>query len=232
MNVEKIVADHDTQIRFIVNRIAGRLPRHIDTEDLYNVGVIGLIDAIDKFDPKRDVKFSTYAEYRISGAIRDQIRTLDWVPRSIRQKGRQLDHAYAQVAQRFGRAGTEQEVADSMGLDLDKFHALVSQVRGTTLESLDAGDGSRGFTLGDITPDTSAPCPLSDCRASETQTIVRAAIKTLPETEAQVVSLHFYDGITMKAIGDKLGVTESRVSQIRTRAMKRLSVSLAKVSNG
>ena len=114
-----------------VNRIAVRLPSHIDLDDLHNTGVIGLMDAIEKYDPEKNCKFKTYAEFRIKGAILDQLRSLDWVPRSVRQKGRRLERAYGEVEQRLGRSASEDEVADSLGLQLDKLQELVNQVRGS-----------------------------------------------------------------------------------------------------
>ena len=134
---EEIVLEHTSLIRYIVNRIAVRLPSHIDLDDLHNTGVIGLMDAIDKYDPEKNCKFKTYAEFRIKGAILDQLRSLDWVPRSVRQKGRKLDKAYGDVEQRLGRTASEEEVADSLGLEIDKFHSLIHQVRGTSLVNLE-----------------------------------------------------------------------------------------------
>ena len=134
---EDIVLEHTPLIRYIVNRIAVRLPSHIDLDDLHNTGVIGLMDAIEKYDPEKNCKFKTYAEFRIKGAILDQLRSLDWVPRSVRQKGRKLEKAYGEVEQRLGRSANEEEVADSLGLELDKFHTLINQVRGISLVNLE-----------------------------------------------------------------------------------------------
>jgi RNA polymerase sigma factor for flagellar operon FliA len=119
---EQIVLEHTPLIRYIVNRIAVRLPSHIDLDDLHNTGVIGLMDAIEKYDPEKNCKFKTYAEFRIKGAILDQLRSLDWVPRSVRQKSRRLERAYGEVEQRLGRTASEEEVADSLGLQIEKFH--------------------------------------------------------------------------------------------------------------
>ena len=148
---EQIVLQHTPLIRYIVNRIAVRLPSHIDLDDLQNTGVIGLMDAIDKYDPDKNCKFKTYAEFRIKGAILDQLRSLDWVPRSIRQKSRRLEQAYTEVEQRLGRSATEHEVAGSLGIELDQFHFLLNQVRGISminLDTTDAGDDNLTTTLG------------------------------------------------------------------------------------
>ena len=135
--------EHTPLIRYIVNRIAVRLPSHIDLDDLHNTGVIGLMDAIEKYDPEKNCKFKTYAEFRIKGAILDQLRSLDWVPRSVRQKSRRLERAYGEVEQRLGRSASEDEVADSLGLQIDKFHELLNQVRGISLVNLEEIRGTQ-----------------------------------------------------------------------------------------
>ena len=152
---EHIVLEHTTLVRYIVNRIAVRLPSHIDLDDLHNTGIIGLMDAIEKYDHSKNCKFKTYAEFRIKGAILDQLRSLDWVPRSVRQKGRKLERAYSEVEQRLGRQAKEEEVADSLGLELDKFHVLINQVRGISLVNLEEirgtnSDGDQAGTFADI----------------------------------------------------------------------------------
>jgi len=133
---EDVILEHTPLVRYIVNRIAVRLPSHIDLDDLQSTGVIGLMDAIDKYDPEKNCKFKTYAEFRIKGAILDQLRALDWVPRSVRQRSRKLESAYGELEQQLGRTATETEVAESMGLDMDKFHTLVNQVRGISMINL------------------------------------------------------------------------------------------------
>jgi len=150
---EQIVLEHAPLIRYIVNRIAVRLPSHIDLDDLHNTGVIGLMDAIEKYDPEKNCKFKTYAEFRIKGAILDQLRSLDWVPRSVRQKSRRLERAYGEVEQRLGRQASEEEVADSLGLQIDKFHELMNQVRGISLVNLEEirGNGQDGDRTGSFT---------------------------------------------------------------------------------
>ncbi|MBW2286578.1 MAG: sigma-70 family RNA polymerase sigma factor, partial [Deltaproteobacteria bacterium] len=139
---EQIVLEHTPLIRYIVNRIAVRLPSHIDLDDLHNTGVIGLMDAIEKYDPDKNCKFKTYAEFRIKGAILDQLRSLDWVPRSVRQKSRKLERAYGEVEQRLGRMASEDEVADSLGLQIEKFHELLNQVRGISMINLEEVRGT------------------------------------------------------------------------------------------
>jgi RNA polymerase sigma factor for flagellar operon FliA len=231
---EQIVLEHTPLIRYVVNRIAVRLPSHIDLEDLHNTGVIGLMDAIEKYDPEKNCKFKTYAEFRIKGAILDQLRSLDWVPRSVRQKGRRLERAYGEVEQRLGRSASEEEVADSLGMQIDKFHELLNQVRGISLvnlEELGAGsDGERSGGFGDIVEDVHAENPFASLKLQQMRRIVAETIGTLPEKERLVVSLYYYEDLNMKEIGTILGITESRVCQIHTKAVLRLRSKLKVVS--
>jgi RNA polymerase sigma factor for flagellar operon FliA len=228
---EQIVLEHTALIRYIVNRIAVRLPSHIDLDDLYNTGVIGLMDAIEKYDPEKNCKFKTYAEFRIKGAILDQLRSLDWVPRSVRQKSRKLEKAYGEVEQRLGRSATEDEIADSLGLEIDKFHVLLNQVRGISLINLEEirgtnSDGDRAGTFADIIEDVHSENPFASLKLLETKHVISDTIGTLPEKERLVVSLYYYEDLNMKEIGNILGITESRVCQIHTKAVLRLRAKL------
>ncbi len=224
---EHLVLEHTPLIRYIVNRIAVRLPSHIDLDDLHNTGVIGLMDAIEKYDPDKNCKFKTYAEFRIKGAILDQLRSLDWVPRSVRQKSRRLERAYGEVEQRLGRSASEEEVADSLGLQLDKFHELLNQVRGISLVNLEEirgtnSDGDRTGSFADIVEDVHSENPFASLKLNEMKHVVADTIGTLPEKERLVISLYYYEDLNMKEIGGILGITESRVCQIHTKAMLRL----------
>jgi RNA polymerase sigma factor for flagellar operon FliA len=224
---EQIVLEHTPLIRYIVNRIAVRLPSHIDLDDLHNTGVIGLMDAIEKYDPEKNCKFKTYAEFRIKGAILDQLRSLDWVPRSVRQKSRKLEKAYGEVEQRLGRQANEDEVADSLGLQIEKFHELLNQVRGISLVNLEeirstTAEGERTGGYADIVEDVNSENPLATLKVSETKHIIGDTIAVLPEKERLVVSFYYYEDLNMKEIGSILGITESRVCQIHTKAMLRL----------
>jgi len=183
---EQIVLEHTPLIRYIVNRIAVRLPSHIDLDDLHNTGVIGLMDAIEKYDPDKNCKFKTYAEFRIKGAILDQLRSLDWVPRSVRQKSRKLERAYGEVEQRLGRSASEDEVADSLGLQIEKFHELLNQVRGISLVNLEEirGGGQEGERTGsyaDIVEDVNAENPFASFKLQETKQVIADTITMLPE---------------------------------------------------
>ncbi len=224
---ERVVLEHAPLIRYIVNRIAVRLPSHIDLDDLHNTGVIGLMDAIEKYDPAKNCKFKTYAEFRIKGAILDQLRSLDWVPRSVRQKGRKLERAYGEVEQRLGRSANEDEVADSLGLELEKFHVLINQVRGISLVNLEEirgtnSDGDRAGTFADIIEDVHSENPFASLKLMETKHVISDTIGSLPAKERLVISLYYYEDLNMNEIGNILGITESRVCQIHTKAVLRL----------
>ena len=224
---DSIILDHEPLIRYIVNRIAVRLPSHIDLDDLHSTGVIGLMDAIDKYDPSKNCKFKTYAEFRIKGAILDQLRALDWVPRSVRQKGRKLERAYGEVEQRLGRSANEEEVADSLGLELDKFHTLINQVRGISLVNLEEirganSEGDRTGSFADIIEDVTSENAFATLKLTETKHVISDTIGSLPEKERLVISLYYYEDLNMKEIGGILGITESRVCQIHTKAVMRL----------
>ena len=224
---ERIVIEHTPLIRYIVNRIAVRLPSHIDLDDLLNTGVIGLMDAIEKYDPEKNCKFKTYAEFRIKGAILDQLRSLDWVPRSVRQKGRRLERAYGEIEQRLGRSANEEEVADSLGLQIHKFHDLLNQVRGVSLVNLEelrglGTNGERTGSYADIIEDIHSENPFSAFKQSQTRRVIAQTIGALPEKERLVLTLYYYEDLNMKEIGSILGITESRVCQIHTKAVGRL----------
>jgi RNA polymerase sigma factor for flagellar operon FliA len=228
---EQIVLEHTPLIRYIVNRIAVRLPSHIDLDDLHNTGVIGLMDAIEKYDPEKNCKFKTYAEFRIKGAILDQLRSLDWVPRSVRQKSRRLERAYGEVEQRLGRSASDDEVADSLGLQIDKFHELMNQVRGISLVNLEEirgtnSDGDRTGTFADIIEDVNSENPFASLKLAEMKQAIAHTIGALPEKERLVISLYYYEDLNMKEIGGILGITESRVCQIHTKAVLRLRAKL------
>lgn len=222
----QIVLDHTPLISYIVSRIAIRLPSHVDLEDLHNTGVIGLMDAVDKYDPNKDCKFKTYAEFRIRGAILDQLRSLDWVPRSIRQKSRQLEHAYQQVEQQLGRPAREEEIADMLGMSLSEFHTLVHQTRGVSMVNLDDvrgghGDSDHPLPSANI-EDPNSQDPFAQLKARELTQSLAAGIEALPDKERLVISLYYYEDLNLKEIGNILGITESRVCQIHSKAVSRL----------
>ncbi|MRR36335.1 FliA/WhiG family RNA polymerase sigma factor [bacterium] len=229
----KVINEFSPLIKYIASRIAIRLPPHIDLNDLINAGVIGLIDAIEKFDASKQIKFKTYAEFRIRGAILDELRSMDWVPRSVRQKARKVEDAYARLEYSLGRPASDEEVAFEMKVDIDTFHKLLSETASVSLLSLDDlgeddADLSKRNLLEYILQDEK-DWPSHKIRYAEFREIVAKGIQSLPEKERMVISLYYYDELTMKEIGHVLKFTESRVSQIHTKAVLRLRSKMQKL---
>jgi RNA polymerase sigma factor for flagellar operon FliA len=217
-------------IKHIAHRVATRLPSNIELQDLINAGVLGLLDAIDKFEPERNVKFKTYAEVRIRGAILDSLRNLDWAPRSLRKKSRDLERTYSDLSQKLGRPATDEEMSEAMGADLEDFHALVDQLHGLTIGSFEnLSDGEDSDSYLNYYPDDGSNDPFTRFQSNELTKLLVDAIEDLPEKERLVLSLYYYEEFTMKEIGSLLGVNESRVSQLHTKAMLRLRGKLGKV---
>jgi RNA polymerase sigma factor for flagellar operon FliA len=212
-------------IKHLALRIAMRLPSHIELEDLINSGVIGLMDAIEKFDPEKGVRFETYAEFRIRGAILDELRAQDWVSRSVRQKANQLSRAYAELEQKLGRSATDEEVMAELGLDREVFYKLVDRVRSISLINWDEITGREKLdgTTGEVPSDFwKGTDPFRDLNIRRVRQVLQNAIEVLPEKERIVVSLYYYADLNMKEIGEVLDITESRISQIHTKAVLRL----------
>jgi len=221
---EALIVDTLPLIRQIAHKMAMRLPSTLETRDLINAGVLGLLDAIDKFQPERGVKFKTYAEVRIRGAILDSLRSLDWAPRSLRKKGKDLTRTHAELSQKFGRSATDEEVSEAMGETLEDYYTLIDQLHGLTIASfeLSAGLDDRADDQINHYPDDGSNDPHIRFESQEITRILNAAIEGLPERERLVMSLYYYEEFTMKQIGALLGVNESRVSQIHTSATLRL----------
>lgn len=216
-------------IKHIAHRVAVRLPSNIEIRDLINAGVIGLLDAIEKFEPERNIKFKTYAEVRIRGAILDSLRNLDWAPRSLRKKSKDLERIYGELSQKLGRPATDEEVCEAMGEDLETFHTLVDQLHGLTIGSFEnLGDSEDSDNYINYYPDDGTNDPYTKFEANELTAMLAEAIEELPEKERLVLSLYYYEEFTMKEIGALLGVNESRVSQLHTKAALRLRSRLSK----
>lgn len=218
-------------VRHVVERVAATLPRSVDHEDLYAAGVLGLLDAHAKFDTSKGVKFETYAVWRIKGAVLDQLRALDWVSRSMRRKARTLDGVTRRLDQKLGRAASEDEVARELKMSRGDFYRLLDHVRGAVLVSLDegrAGDGDEPSTLADHLPDPNACDVESRLEEEQTRVVMLRTLDHLPEQERLVVALYYYERLTLKEIGRALGISESRVSQVHTRAMARLRLRVQK----
>jgi RNA polymerase sigma factor for flagellar operon FliA len=221
---EALIVETLPLIRQIAHKMAMRLPSTLETRDLINAGVLGLLDAIDKFQPERGVKFKTYAEVRIRGAILDSLRSLDWAPRSLRKKGKDLTRTHSELSQKLGRSATDEEVSEAMGESLDNYYALVDQLHGLTFASFEIAPGldDRGDDHISHYPDDGSNDPHIRFATKEVTKILNEAIDGLPERERLVMSLYYYEEFTMKQIGVLLGVNESRVSQIHTSATSRL----------
>src|SRR5205823_4679957 len=217
-------------IKHIAHRVAIRVPNNVEIRDLINAGVLGLMEAIEKFEPERNVKFKTYAEVRIRGAILDSLRDLDWAPRSLRKKSKDLEKIYSDLSQKLGRPATDEETSEAMGEDIEDFHALVDQLHGLTIgsfENLSDSDDSESYI--NYYPDDGSNDPYAKFESNELTRLLAGAIDELPEKERLVLSLYYYEEFTMKEIGALLGVNESRVSQLHTKATLRLRGKLSKV---
>lgn len=215
---------HLPLIRFIVHRIASRLPRWVDSNDLINTGVLGLLDAAAKYDSTRNVQFKTYAELRIRGAILDSLRQLDWAPRSLRQKEKMMERANDEVTKQLGRKAEDQEVAQAMGLQLDEYRKMVNEVKSVSFgqfKSVVATAEQQGAPsdLLEFIPAEEDTNPHLICERSEMRQVLGKLIDGLPRKERLVVALYYYEDLSMKEIGRVLRVNESRVSQIRQKAM-------------
>lgn len=221
-------------VRHVVERVAATLPKNVDHEDLYSAGVLGLLDAHAKFDVRKGVKFETYAVWRIKGAVLDQLRALDWVSRSMRRKARNLDGVTRKLDQKLGRAASEEEVAREMKMSTGDFYRLLDHVRGAVLVSLDEarpGDDAEPSTLGDHLPDPHAVDVEAKLEEEQGRRVILKTLDHLPEQERLVVALYYYEHMTLNEIGRALGISESRVSQVHSRAMSRLRLRLHKAMN-
>jgi len=221
---ERLIAEFAPKIRIMANRLASRLPPHLDVDDIINVGMIGLMDAMTKYNPDRETMFKTYAEFRIRGAMLDEIRAMDWVPRSIREKAAKLRGVYQKLEQEHSRPATEEEVAKSLEVDLKTLHKMLQQVSHTAILSLDdlGGGSDREVNILECIAQDTTPDPLKRLIKQDTWDLLGEAIDQLPKKERLVVTLYYYEELTMREIGLVLGITESRVSQLHSQAVLRI----------
>lgn len=223
-DAEQLVAEQLPQVRYIARRIHERLPQHVQLEDLVHAGVLGLIDAVHKFDQAKNVQFKSYAKFRIRGAILDSLRELDWSPRDLRRKARRIEEATSRLNARLGRSATEPEIAEELEMGLEEFQQVIGELDGLDLGSLQVESPSDGHEddLCEYLPGDPERSPYYLCLRSEIKNKIAEAVSELNEKEQQVLSLYYYEELTMKEVGAVLGVGESRVSQIHTLALVRL----------
>ncbi|MFI2508482.1 RNA polymerase sigma factor WhiG [Streptomyces sp. NPDC018972] len=229
---EQLILHYSPLVKYVAGRVSVGLPPNVDQADFVSSGVFGLIDAIEKFDVDREIKFETYAITRIRGAMIDELRALDWIPRSVRQKARNVERAYATLEARLRRTPSEREVADEMGITVAELHAVFSQLSLANVVALEellhaGGDSGDQLSFMDTLEDTAADNPVEVAEDRELRRFLARAINTLPEREKTVVTLYYYEGLTLAEIGNVLGVTESRVSQIHTKSVLQLRAKLA-----
>ena len=214
-------------VKYVAGRMSSGLPAHVDEADLISYGLGGLIFAIERFDLSREIKFETYAITRIRGAIIDELRSLDWVPRSVRARAREIERVNMKLEARLRRAPTDEEMAAELKLDLEEFHEALLQISNSTIVALDelwnvSDSTGDQVSLLDTIPDHGAPDPEAMVDQSELRDRIADAIAALPEREKLVIALYYYENLTLREIGEVLGVTESRVSQLHTKAVLRL----------
>lgn len=230
---ERVLLEHLPIVRYLARRIHERLPQHVDIEDLVSAGVVGLMDAFAKFDPEKKVQFRSYAQFRIRGAILDSLRTLDWSPRELRRKGRAVEEAIRVLTARLGRTPGEAEIAAEMELGLDEYLQLLGDLKGLEIGTLhvehneNSGEEELAYVPGRPEED-----PLFRCLRGELEERLTAAIQNLPDRERLVMTLYYYEEMTMREIGLALGVVESRISQVHASAVVHLRAALRDLAEG
>jgi RNA polymerase sigma factor for flagellar operon FliA len=231
---DRLILTYAPLVKYVAGRLGSSLPAHVDEGDLVSYGLLGLIGAIERYDPDRDIKFETYAIARIRGAIIDELRALDWVPRSVRSRARQIERAIGELEAKLGRAPTDEEIAAKVGVTVDELDNSLTDISRSSIAALDelwsvSGDGDQ-VSLLDTLEDDNISQPAEVLDETETREALADAIARLPEREKLVVTLYYYEELTLREIGEVLGVTESRVSQLHTKAILRLKSRLAGAS--
>ncbi len=229
LNRDELILKHLPMVRFVAKRVSERMPQHVELDDLISAGLVGLIDAASKFDGDKQVQFKSYAQFRIRGAILDSLRVMDWSPRELRRKGRAMAEATRALSAKLGRAPADAEIAEEMGIDLLTLQQMVGEIKGLEVGSLNV---TRTEEVGDeeldFVPAPACEDPLARFIKGQTREQLAAAIEALPEKERLVLTLYYFEELTMKEIGLTLGVVESRVSQIRSSAVSRLRTLLVR----
>ena len=223
---DKILAEYAGLVKYIADRVGYSLPKSVDKQDLVSCGILGLIKAVETFDAKMDIKFETYASHKIRGAILDELRALDWVPRSVRQKSKFVQKAYSELEDKLGRTPYDDEVCQHLGLEMEEFEKLLADSAPVNVFSLDEtfgrGDDSKDMSILDTIEDKNTDSPLQKLNYDEAKKILKEAIMTLPEKEKLVIALYHFEELTLKEMGAVLDLTESRVSQIHSKVMLKL----------
>jgi RNA polymerase sigma factor for flagellar operon FliA len=230
---ERLILHYAPLVKYVASRVATGLPASVEQADLVSYGMFGLIDALEKFEPARGNKFETYAIPRIKGAIIDELRAMDWVPRSVRFKAREIEKAVADLESMLKRAPSEREVAERLGVSISELHDVVNQISFVSVLALDellsvGSDRGEQVSLLDTLADKGTD-PTLGVEGQETRALLAGAINSLSEREKIVVTLYYFEGLTLAEIGDILGVTESRVCQIHTKAVNQLRLQLVEV---
>ncbi|HLF68498.1 MAG TPA: RNA polymerase sigma factor WhiG [Gaiellaceae bacterium] len=230
---DRLILTYAPLVKFVAGRVGASLPSHVDEQDLVSYGLLGLIGAIERFDPGREIKFETFAMARIRGAIIDELRSLDWVPRSVRTRAREIERAIAALEKEYLRAPTDEEIARKLGVTGPELEESLHEIARSSIAALDelwspTGSGDQ-IALIDTIEDESGPDPELSLEQGEVREALAEAISDLPEREKLVVTLYYYEELTLREIGEVLGVTESRVSQLHTKAILRLKAHLSGV---
>jgi RNA polymerase sigma factor for flagellar operon FliA len=228
---DRLILTYAPLVKFVAGRLGSGLPAHVDEGDLVSYGLLGLIGAIERYDPDRDVKFETYAIARIKGSIIDELRAMDWVPRSVRARARDIERAIGELEAQSGRAPSEEEIAAKLGVSQDELGENLLEISRSSIAALDelwtvSSSGGDQVALIDTIEDTQGPEPQAALAQTEMREALGEAIARLPEREKLVVTLYYYEELTLREIGEVLGVTESRVSQLHTKAILRLKARL------
>lgn len=223
---DRLILSYAPLVKYVAGRMSSALPSHVEETDLISYGLLGLIGAVERFDPNRQIKFETFAVTRIKGSIIDELRSLDWVPRSVRARAREIERASAELEHKLKRAPTDDELASALGMSMDEFQNIITQISTSSIVALDemwnVNSGGEPLALIDTISDARMTDPAALLDVTELRDTLADAIAKLPEREKIVVALYYYDGLTLREIGDVLGVTESRVSQLHTKAILRL----------
>jgi RNA polymerase sigma factor for flagellar operon FliA len=230
---EHFVTQYAPLVKYVAGKIAIGMPQNVDFDDLVGYGVFGLLDAIEKFDPNKDIKFKTYAVTRIRGAIFDELRSIDWVPRSVRQKAKELERIVGRLETRLGRSASDEEIAQELGINVKELHSLILKISGASILSLSdvwyVGDESDKISVMESIESPKSLNPDVIVEREEIKNTIVQAIRELPDKEKKVLILYYYEDLTLKEIGEVLQVTESRISQLHTKAILRLRSKLMNI---